>query len=72
MVEWLFLAVPWGCLQFVIVVFLIILTIFVLHLQIRCDSLLITIPVSLLANEFNVGGKLVRQRSIILVSFMRL
>ena len=26
MVEWLFLAMPWGCLRFVIVVFLIILT----------------------------------------------
>ena len=26
MVEWLFLAVPWGCLRFVIVVFLIMLT----------------------------------------------
>ena len=26
MVEWLFLALPWGCLQFVIVVFLIIPT----------------------------------------------
>ena len=26
MVEWLFLGVPWGCLRFVIVVFLIIFT----------------------------------------------
>ena len=40
MVEWLFLAVPWGCLQFVIVVFLIILIyyfcIWQLHLNISC------------------------------------
>ena len=40
MVEWLFLAVPWGCLQFVIVVFLIILIyyfcIWQLHSNISC------------------------------------
>ena len=30
MVEWLFFAVPWGCLRFVIVVFLIILTFYFL------------------------------------------
>ena len=32
MVEWLFLAVPWGCLRFVIVVFLIIHTYYFLFL----------------------------------------
>ena len=32
MVEWLFLTVPWGCLQFVIMVFLIILIYYFLYI----------------------------------------
>ena len=41
-----------------------IATYLVLHMRLRCGSLSITTPVSLLANEFDVGSILHRQVSL--------
>ena len=38
-VEWLFLAMPWGCLRFVIVVFLIILTYYIFYIRFPLGTL---------------------------------
>ena len=40
----------------------------VLHVRLRCDSLSITIPVSLLANKFNVRSVLQGQVSLAAVN----
>ena len=62
MVKWLFLAVPWGCLRFVIVVFpghthLLFLTVFTGQIIHDRDCIVAYTPVLLFQKVFNVSSQ---------------